>query len=100
MGKAEWDFDTVPKEKYPLLLHFHPMHIYRHKVLKQADTILSYVLLDNVDSDIMENSYDYYNRITSYNVCYTKLLRERIGLYARVALSISANRFITVIAES
>ena len=27
--------------KYPLLLHFHPLVIYRHQVLKQADVVLA-----------------------------------------------------------
>jgi alpha,alpha-trehalose phosphorylase len=31
-------------EKYPLLLHFHPLVIYRHQVLKQADVVLAMYL--------------------------------------------------------
>ena len=36
-----WDFDATPPDKYPLLLHFHPLVIYRHQVLKQADVVLA-----------------------------------------------------------
>ena len=36
-----WDFDRTPRSKYPLLLHFHPLVIYRHQVLKQADVVLA-----------------------------------------------------------
>ena len=39
-----WDFAGTPADKYPLLLHFHPLVIYRHQVLKQADVVLAMVL--------------------------------------------------------
>ena len=83
MMKPEWDFEAVPKDNYPLLLYYHPMHIYRHKVLKQADTILSYVLLDNVKTEIMENSYDYYKKRTTHDSslspCVHSMMAARIG---------------------
>ena len=34
-----WDSKGTPPEKYPLLLNFHPLVIYRHRVLKQADVV-------------------------------------------------------------
>ncbi len=40
-----WDFDGTPPEQYPLLLHFHPLVIYRHQVIKQADVELATVML-------------------------------------------------------
>jgi alpha,alpha-trehalose phosphorylase len=40
-----WDFDATPPEDYPLLLHYHPLVIYRHQVIKQADVELATVLL-------------------------------------------------------
>jgi alpha,alpha-trehalose phosphorylase len=40
-----WDFENTPAEQYPLLLHYHPLVIYRHQVLKQADVVLAMVLL-------------------------------------------------------
>ena len=39
-----WDFEGTPPDKYPLLLHFHPLVIYRHQVLKQADVVLAMFL--------------------------------------------------------
>ena len=35
-----WDFDNTPSDHYPLLLHYHPLTIYRHQVIKQADVVL------------------------------------------------------------
>ncbi|MEL6985133.1 MAG: glycoside hydrolase family 65 protein, partial [Actinomycetota bacterium] len=39
-----WDFAGTPSERYPLLLNFHPLVIYRHQVLKQADVVLAMFL--------------------------------------------------------
>jgi len=40
-----WDFANTPPEKYPLLLNYHPLIIYRHQVIKQADVELATVML-------------------------------------------------------
>ncbi len=45
MQKERWPFSETPAEKYPLLLHFHPLVIYRHQVLKQPDLVLAQFLL-------------------------------------------------------
>jgi alpha,alpha-trehalose phosphorylase len=45
MQKERWPFSETPPEKYPLLLHFHPLVIYRHQVLKQPDLVLAQFLL-------------------------------------------------------
>lgn len=45
MDKADWDFEHTPREMYPLLLHYHPLVIYRHRVLKQPDLVLAQFLL-------------------------------------------------------
>lgn len=68
LSKAVWDFENTPKEKHPLLLHYHPLTIYRHQVLKQADVVLSYFLLeDGIDLETMKKSYDYYESITTHD---------------------------------
>ncbi|GAB6277702.1 MAG: hypothetical protein SAMD01599839_22420 [Rectinema sp.] len=45
MQKERWPFSETPPEKYPLLLHFHSLVIYRHQVLKQPDLVLAQFLL-------------------------------------------------------
>ena len=68
LAKAVWDFENTPKEKYPLLLNFHPLTIYRYQVLKQADTVLAHFLVeDDADNDTIKNSYDYYEKITTHD---------------------------------
>jgi alpha,alpha-trehalose phosphorylase len=42
-----WDFDATPPERFPLLLHYHPLTIYRRQVLKQADVVMATFLLGN-----------------------------------------------------
>jgi alpha,alpha-trehalose phosphorylase len=45
LEQAPWDFAGTPPERYPLLLNYHPLVIYRHQVIKQADVVLATVLL-------------------------------------------------------
>ena len=47
LDREIWDLDSTPPEKFPLLLHYHPLVIYRHQVLKQADIVLAMFLLGN-----------------------------------------------------
>lgn len=68
LAKAVWDFEGTPKDKYPLLLHYHPLTIYRYQVLKQADVVLSHFLLEkDVDLEVIKRSFDYYEKITTHD---------------------------------
>lgn len=67
-SKPLWPFDTTPKENYPLLLHYHPLTIYRHQVAKQADTILAEFLFpEDTNKDQLKREYDYYEKITTHD---------------------------------
>ncbi len=48
LSKADWPFAKTPKDKHPLLLHFHPLVIYRHRVLKQPDLVLAQFFLSGL----------------------------------------------------
>jgi alpha,alpha-trehalose phosphorylase len=64
----DWDLDTIPPEKFPLLLHYHPLHLYRHRICKQADTVLAYFLLEDAQSEeTMRKSYLYYEKVTTHD---------------------------------
>lgn len=68
LSKAIWDFQHTPKDNYPLLLHYHPLTIYRYQVLKQPDTVLAHFLVENeTNYETMKNSYDYYEKITTHD---------------------------------
>jgi alpha,alpha-trehalose phosphorylase len=66
LDKKDWDFEGTPLEKYPLLLHYHPLVIYRHKVIKQADLLLAIFLLGNEFSpEQKRRNFDFYDRLTT-----------------------------------
>lgn len=46
-AREAWPFGATPPQNYPLLIHYHPLTIYRHQVAKQADAVLATVLLRN-----------------------------------------------------
>jgi alpha,alpha-trehalose phosphorylase len=61
-----WDFEGTAPEKYPLLLHFHPLFIYRHQVIKQPDMLLAAFLLDQEFTEADKRRiFDYYDPITT-----------------------------------
>jgi len=68
LDKPRWDFAATPADKYPLLMHFHPLTIYRHQVCKQADAILALVLAgSDVDTACKRRCFDYYEPITVHD---------------------------------
>jgi alpha,alpha-trehalose phosphorylase len=83
LGKKEWDFKYVPRENYPLVLHYHPMYIYRHKVLKQADVVLAHFLLDSAPEEVIDRSYHYYEKLTTHDSslspCVHSIMASRIN---------------------
>ncbi|MEM8620391.1 MAG: glycosyl hydrolase family 65 protein [Actinomycetota bacterium] len=79
-----WDWDGVPKEKYPLLLNFHPLVIYRHQVLKQADVVLAMFLRrEHFSIEQMRRNFDYYDPITtgdsSLSACVQAIVAAEVG---------------------
>jgi beta-phosphoglucomutase len=66
LDRAPWDFEGVPASDYPLLLHYHPLTIYRHQVLKQPDVVLAQVLLGHEFSAAEKRrNFDYYDPLTT-----------------------------------
>ncbi|MBD0322173.1 MAG: glycoside hydrolase family 65 protein, partial [Aldersonia sp.] len=61
-----WDFAATPPEKYPLLLSHHPLVIYRHQVIKQADVVLATVLLpEEFTVEERRRIFEYYDALTT-----------------------------------
>jgi alpha,alpha-trehalose phosphorylase len=66
LTRAAWDFARTPASMYPLLLHYHPLVIYRHQVLKQPDVVLAQVLLGSQFSMAeKKRNFDYYDPLTT-----------------------------------
>ncbi|GAA3643818.1 glycosyl hydrolase family 65 protein [Microbacterium awajiense] len=61
-----WDLENTPDDRRPLLLHYHPLVIYRYQVLKQADVVLALFLQGNhfTDEDKLAD-FEYYDALTT-----------------------------------
>jgi len=61
-----WDLEQTPSDQRPLLLHFHPLVIYRFQVLKQADVVLALFLQGNhFTPEEKRADFDYYDPLTT-----------------------------------
>ena len=84
LDREPWDFEHTPPERYPLLLHYHPLVIYRHQVLKQADVVLAMVLRgEHFSLEQKRRNFDYYDPITtgdsSLSACVQAVAAAQIG---------------------
>lgn len=66
LDREVWDLKNTPPENFPLLLHYHPLVIYRFQVLKQADVVLG-LFLHGDEFTLEEKLADfrYYDPITT-----------------------------------
>jgi alpha,alpha-trehalose phosphorylase len=65
---APWPFEETPPEAYPLLLHFHPLAIYRRRVSKQADAVLALALMpDAFDASMRQRMLEAYEATTVHD---------------------------------
>ena len=61
-----WPWSTTPADRYPLLLNYHPLVIYRHQVLKQADVVLATLMRpEQFTPEQRRRNFDYYDPITT-----------------------------------
>ena len=66
--KEIWPFEETTDEKYPLLLHYHPMIIYKYQVCKQADSLLAEMLFpEDYSKEQLSRDYQYYESITTHD---------------------------------
>ncbi len=84
LHKAVWDFENTPKENYPLLLHYHPLVIYRYQVCKQADLVLALFLLgDYFTLQEKKRNFDFYEPLTTHDsslsTCVFSIVASEIG---------------------
>ena len=66
LDREVWDLSRTPAELRPLLLHYHPLVIYRFQVLKQADVVLALMLQgDRFTLEEKRADFEYYDPITT-----------------------------------
>jgi alpha,alpha-trehalose phosphorylase len=66
LDREVWDLSRTPADLRPLLLHYHPLVIYRFQVLKQADVVLALFLEgDRFTLEEKRADFEYYDPITT-----------------------------------
>ena len=80
-----WDFAATPDDHYPLLLHYHPLNLYRCQVIKQADMVLAMFLLsEQFSHEAKRRNFEYYDPLTTHDsslsVCIQSIVANEIGL--------------------
>jgi alpha,alpha-trehalose phosphorylase len=66
LDQEMWDLKNTPGDKRPLMLHYHPLVIYRFQVLKQADVVLALFLQgDHFSFEQKRADFEYYDPITT-----------------------------------
>jgi alpha,alpha-trehalose phosphorylase len=84
LEQERWDFEHTPPDKYPLLLFFHPLTIYRHQVIKQADVALAMFLLSQeFPPDVKKRNFEFYDPLTtgdsSLSACIQSIIAAEVG---------------------
>jgi alpha,alpha-trehalose phosphorylase len=84
LTRPVWDFEGTSADKYPLLLHFHPLTIYRYQVIKQADIVMALFLQGNHFSlSDKKRNFDYYEELTtgdsSLSACIQGIVSSELG---------------------
>jgi alpha,alpha-trehalose phosphorylase len=79
-----WDFRNTPRDRYPLLLFYHPLNIYRKQVIKQADVVLAMFLLGDAFSlETKKRNFEFYDPLTtgdsSLSSCVEAIIAAQIG---------------------
>ncbi len=85
LQKRSWDLGNIPKDHYPLLLHYHPLHLYRHQICKQADTVMAHFIMEDAQTiETMLHSYRFYEKITTHDsslsYCIFSIMAARLGM--------------------
>lgn len=84
LDKPQWDFANTPTDHYPLLLHYHPLVIYRHQVCKQADVILGLFLQSSEFTlEQKRRDFDFYEPRTTHDstlsACIHSIVASEVG---------------------
>ncbi len=84
LDREPWDFKNTPADRYPLLLYYHPLDIYRKRVVKQTDVVLAMFLLgDEFSAEEKKRNFEFYDPLTtgdsSLSSCVEAIVAAQIG---------------------
>jgi len=79
-----WDFAGTPADRYPLLLHYPYLDLYRKQVVKQADLVLAmYTCSADFTPEQKARNFDYYEPLTvrdsSLSACTQAVIAAEVG---------------------
>ncbi|WP_309620309.1 glycosyl hydrolase family 65 protein [Salinibacterium sp.] len=90
LEKELWDLSKTGPEQRPLLLHYHPLVIYRFQVIKQADVVLALLLQgDKFTAEEKRSDFDYYDPLTTGDSTLSAVVQSIIAAevgYSELAL--------------
>ena len=84
LDREPWDFKNTPRDRYPLLLFYHPLNIYRKRVVKQTDVVLAMFLLGDAFSiEEKKRNFEFYDPLTtgdsSLSSCVEAIVAAQVG---------------------
>jgi alpha,alpha-trehalose phosphorylase len=83
LERKRWDFERTPADKHPLLLHYHPLELYRHQVIKQTDVVLATYFVDGFSEEETRRTFDYYDPLTTgdstLSACIQSVVASSVG---------------------
>jgi alpha,alpha-trehalose phosphorylase len=89
LEKEVWDLEITPASQRPLLLHYHPLVIYRFQVLKQTDVVLALLLQgDEFTLEQKLKDFEYYDPLTTGDSTLSAVVQSIIAAevgYAKLA---------------
>jgi alpha,alpha-trehalose phosphorylase len=85
LEREPWDLVNTPHDRFPLLLFFHPLNIYRKQVIKQADVVLAMFLLgDAYTIEEKKRNFEFYDPLTtgdsSLSSCVEAIIAAQTGM--------------------
>lgn len=68
LDRKPWPLDSIPADKHPLLMHYHGLTIYRHRICKQADLILAMTQYgERYTLEEKQKNFAFYDSITTHD---------------------------------
>src|SRR4051794_9962751 len=85
LEREPWDFQNTPRDRYPLLLFYHSLNIYRKQVIKQADVVLAMFLLgEKFSLAAKKRNFEFYDPLTtgdsSLSSCVEAIIAAQTGI--------------------